>query len=233
MPSKWGFYRTISKNWLIENYINKSYSSKKCAEILKCSYATILRALVHRKILIRDCVSSQIGRHPLQENAHNWKGGNPKCNICNKYISYGCKNCKKCKSEVLGARWKNKDFVNLARIKRRHDLGKCKKYQHGLSHTNEYKKAMRAKRRALDKDLNIKIVQMVYEDNIKKYGTLTCYLCLNPIQFRKDHLEHKIPLSRGGTNLYDNLAVACQGCNCRKNCKTEEEFRKAVLNICQ
>jgi 5-methylcytosine-specific restriction endonuclease McrA len=66
-------------------------------------------------------------------------------------------------------------------------------------------------------------IQMVYEDNIKKFGTLTCYLCMRPVPFGKDHLEHKIPLSRGGNNDYDNLAIACQRCNCSKQNKTLEE----------
>lgn len=73
--------------------------------------------------------------------------------------------------------------------------------------------------------LTIKLVQQVYEDNIKKYGTLTCYLCLQPIIFSKDVLEHKIPLSRGGMNTYDNLDIACKNCNCKKWKRTEEEYR--------
>ena len=52
----------------------------------------------------------------------------------------------------------------------------------------------------------------------------TCYLCIKPIQFGKDHLEHKTPISRGGTNEYCNLAVACQYCNLSKHTKTLEEF---------
>lgn len=70
------------------------------------------------------------------------------------------------------------------------------------------------------------VIQRVYEGNIKKYGTLTCYLCDKQIAFGKDHLEHKVPLFRGGTNLYENLAVACQKCNLSKHVKTEEEYRK-------
>ena len=76
------------------------------------------------------------------------------------------------------------------------------------------------------KDLSIKIVQMVYENNIKKYGTLTCYLCLKPVAFKNDCIEHKTPLSRGGTNAYANLGVACRHCNARKHAKTVEEFKK-------
>ena len=77
--------------------------------------------------------------------------------------------------------------------------------------------------------LTIQTIQKVYEDNIKKYGTLTCYLCLEPIEFKKDCLEHKTPLSRGGTNKYENLAVAHGSCNNKKFNKTEEEYRKEVL----
>lgn len=86
-------------------------------------------------------------------------------------------------------------------------------------------KAQLHRRRLLTRDLLSKTVQLVYEDNIKKYGTLTCYLCLEPIDFGKDCLEHKIPLSRGGNNDYQNLGVAHQICNAKKRNKTEEEYR--------
>ena len=75
-------------------------------------------------------------------------------------------------------------------------------------------------------ELTIKIIQQVYEDNIKKYGTLTCYLCLKPIEFGKDCLEHKIPLSREGTNQKENLAIAHRSCNNKKHTKTEKEYKK-------
>jgi 5-methylcytosine-specific restriction endonuclease McrA len=69
-------------------------------------------------------------------------------------------------------------------------------------------------------------IQRVYEDNIKSFGTLTCYLCFKNIEFGSDSLDHKTPLSRGGTNKYENLAVAHFRCNCRKNNKTEKEYRE-------
>ena len=79
--------------------------------------------------------------------------------------------------------------------------------------------------------LTIQTIQQVYEDNIKEFGTLTCYLCLKPIKFRQDCLEHKIPLSRGGTNLYENLAIAHQKCNNKKYNKTLEEYQKCQLKM--
>lgn len=89
-------------------------------------------------------------------------------------------------------------------------------------------KAYDQNKRAKRKGLTASTIQMVYEDNIKKYGTLSCYLCLEPVPFGKDHLEHKKPLARGGSNEYDNLAVACQSCNCKKHTKTYEEYIAGV-----
>ena len=37
-------------------------------------------------------------------------------------------------------------------------------------------------------------------------------------------IEHKTPVSRGGTNANDNLVAACARCNVRKHKKTAEEF---------
>lgn len=99
----------------------------------------------------------------------------------------------------------------------------------GRTNTPEYKRYVSRARKALQRGagkLSVKVIQMVYEDNIKKYGTLTCYLCLNTIAFGDDHLEHKTPLIRGGNNDYENLAIACSSCNHKKHSKTEEEFRE-------
>lgn len=76
--------------------------------------------------------------------------------------------------------------------------------------------------------LTKKLIQLIYENNIKKYGTLTCYLCLKYINFGDDNLEHKIPISRGGINEYNNLAVAHKNCNCKKHSKTEKEYRNLI-----
>ncbi len=88
-----------------------------------------------------------------------------------------------------------------------------------------YKRYQRYKR----KGLLLKTIQLVYEDNIKKYGTLTCYLCLKPIVFGNDQLDHKIPVSRDGNNEYENLGVACAQCNGKKNNKTVEEYQAKQL----
>lgn len=42
-------------------------------------------------------------------------------------------------------------------------------------------------------------------------------------------LEHRTPVSRGGTNTWSNLALACRDCNGLKGDLTEAEFKKIVL----
>lgn len=38
-------------------------------------------------------------------------------------------------------------------------------------------------------------------------------------------IDHRIPLTRGGSNLIDNILPACRRCNRRKGTMTEDEFR--------
>src|ERR1035437_6560229 len=57
------------------------------------------------------------------------------------------------------------------------------------------KQASSHRRRIGTLTLNKNVVQQVYEENIKKYSTLTCELCLKPVAFGDDHLEHFHPVS--------------------------------------
>ena len=87
------------------------------------------------------------------------------------------------------------------------------------------RKAYNHNRRALTKDLTGKIVQKVYKDNLAKHGgVLTCCLCNKPIVNNDDSLEHLTPLTRKGSNDYDNLGVAHKSCNREKQTMTLEEW---------
>lgn len=87
-----------------------------------------------------------------------------------------------------------------------------------------YKRYRKARRYGTGQRLTIKTIQRVYEDNIKKYGTLTCELCDKVIEFGQDSLDHKLPLAKGGSNLYENLQIAHNFCNAAKQNKTMEEW---------
>ncbi len=54
-----------------------------------------------------------------------------------------------------------------------------------------------------------------------------CYYC-GSLLGENRHIDHKIPLVRGGTNWPANLCLACPTCNLRKNAKTPQEFRATL-----
>jgi len=95
----------------------------------------------------------------------------------------------------------------------------------------EYQRICNVNRRCLNLKVGYmkrKTVQLVYEVNIRKYGTLTCEYCSGDLDFGNDSIDHKTPLIRGGTNEFENLFVSCRLCNSRKNRKTEEEYRSSL-----
>lgn len=55
-----------------------------------------------------------------------------------------------------------------------------------------------------------------------------CAYCETPL-FGTYHIDHMLPLSRGGRNDWVNLAITCPPCNMQKHDKTAEEFME-VLN---
>ncbi len=61
-------------------------------------------------------------------------------------------------------------------------------------------------------------VQQMYRDQ----GGLCAY-CDAQLEGRFD-VDHMVPLSRGGSNDWENLAVACPPCNRGKHTRTAEEF---------
>lgn len=58
-----------------------------------------------------------------------------------------------------------------------------------------------------------------------------CYYCMCPISFTNDSklsIDHIEPLSEGGSNWPDNLALTCNDCNRRKSWLSESEFIKRI-----
>jgi len=58
-----------------------------------------------------------------------------------------------------------------------------------------------------------------------------CAYCGELLYSRFDieiNIDHKTPLSRGGSGDIENIALACRRCNYRKGTKTAEEFKEDV-----
>jgi len=63
---------------------------------------------------------------------------------------------------------------------------------------------------------------------IRKHGG-RCHLCNEPVDLkdpaspRYATIDHVVPLSRGGRDLLDNLALACRACNEKKGATMPQE----------
>ena len=67
-------FKHITKDWLMENYIDKRLGAVECAKLANSSYAIIYRRLEKFNIPIRSNSESQMGLH-VREKSPNWKGG--------------------------------------------------------------------------------------------------------------------------------------------------------------
>lgn len=56
-----------------------------------------------------------------------------------------------------------------------------------------------------------------------------CWWCGTAIRGNKFHVDHRIPLSRGGTSGNDNLCISCPTCNMSKHDKLPQEWNGRLL----
>jgi 5-methylcytosine-specific restriction endonuclease McrA len=64
-----------------------------------------------------------------------------------------------------------------------------------------------------------------------EYHGCCCIYCQVSLTPKTMTIEHRKPLSRGGSNHLANLAPACKSCNQSKNKKSEAEFRLYLKTI--
>ncbi len=117
-----------------------------------------------------------------------------------KAISEGRKNSDKCKGENL-YNWKG-----------------------GYENVKIYQKKRYHQKRAAG------IIDFEYLKILFKLQGGECYYCGSDITKKgKKHIEHLVPISRGGGNDWMNLVYSCGSCNSKKNTMTLAEY--AIKNI--
>lgn len=62
-------------------------------------------------------------------------------------------------------------------------------------------------------------------EETKKFYTLPCFYCGD----KAEHIDHVIPISRGGQHKIGNLVAACKSCNLSKGSKFFTEWQKFLL----
>lgn len=79
--------------------------------------------------------------------------------------------------------------------------------------------AIVAKRRA-----SLAVAEVFDREEIWKRDGGYCYLCNSPVDQNNWHMDHVVPLSRGGDHAFDNCAVTHPVCNLKKGTKTPWEM---------
>lgn len=68
------------------------------------------------------------------------------------------------------------------------------------------------------------------------YHGEACYYCKQPLTIKEMTIDHRIPVSRNGTNFIANIVPCCGSCNSSKCNKTEKEFiqylEKLAKGVC-
>jgi 5-methylcytosine-specific restriction endonuclease McrA len=84
-------------------------------------------------------------------------------------------------------------------------------------------KAFKSKRKALVR--NASVHKITNAEILKLYSSPCFYCGLNGIM----HIDHVVPISRGGNHSIGNLVAACQLCNLSKSSKTIMEWKLFLL----
>ena len=58
--------------------------------------------------------------------------------------------------------------------------------------------------------------------------TKLCPQCNTNLKNKKIHLDHYIPLSKGGEHTLSNLVISCPHCNLSKNAKDPYIFANSI-----
>ncbi len=80
--------------------------------------------------------------------------------------------------------------------------------------------------------IQFKNISQLEVDNLLNNNNNQCFYCKIFVKRGINlHLDHKVPLSRGGSHHINNLVPSCASCNLRKSTKTAEEFLFITNNI--
>lgn len=101
-----------------------------------------------------------------------------------------------------------------------------RKAQHFRAHRqqyNAYTRNYRARKRKAEGAHSAEDVQRQYDAQKGR-----CYWCGVSLDGAVWHVDHVVPLSRGGSNWPANLVIACQFCNCSRNDRLPDEWKPII-----
>lgn len=88
-----------------------------------------------------------------------------------------------------------------------------------------HKKNYKARKRSAEGRYTVEDIALIRRSQRDR-----CLYC-NCMLGGDEHIDHLIPLSRGGTNWPENLALSCGYCNMSKRDKTPDEYRAWLATV--
>jgi len=145
-----------------------------------------------------------------------------------------CKDCKKKHDKQYNK--DNKQTINEKKrasyhnnIEKEHERAKMF-YKDNPDYFKEWRKnyyqehkeetqAQRMKRRALEKEVTIGYVPSKPKSELYKRDKGICGICNNYVEYDNVHIDHIVPLSKGGEHSMSNLQLSHSWCNLKKGNK--------------
>src|SRR6185437_13520610 len=117
-------------------------------------------------------------------------------------------------------KWKAKNPEKWAEINRRH----VRKWQARNPEKNKVlQRRTKLQRRAFG-TVSSADFRFVFDHHAHR-----CVYCASTERLE---IDHRVPVSRGGTNSLENLQIACRSCNGQKWSRTHEEFLQVLAKRC-
>ena len=200
-------YYNKNKNKILNNAKEYGYENKD----KKREYDKEYREQNRDKIIARQKIWSDSNREQRAKYKKEYYQNN-KDDILEKNKLYRMKNAKDIAKRRKIYQDKNKD-----------NLSKYYKYYKSTDKGKAVKRNSNHKRRQVEKIGDVTSEQMLELMKIK-----ICYWCGCSLKNKNAHIDHYIPLSKGGKHTISNLVVSCVSCNLRKNAKDPMEFALEV-----
>lgn len=154
----------------------------------------------------------------------------------NSFKKWRAANLESEKARWVGWYSKNKAKVRITRRAKRDAVKNAeysRLYYDRMKDDPEFKRKNRAKakigkmkRRAIEMLVPIGSQKLIaaFVRKIRKTRALRCYYCRQETPGRTAHVDHVVPIARGGAHDVGNLCAACPKCNLSKSSKMPSDF---------
>lgn len=195
-----------------------------------CSNACKYKFAFHRSLIKSECLHCGRAFDRRKKGAHQQTFCNRTC-LHEYRRARVTKTCVECGNsyEVVISQFGSSKFCS--RTCQNRSQGREKSIRHSAAPYREAAKLVRRaatqRHRALKRSAKGTFTRQQWLDKCRYHGW-RCYLCGTDLDIHTAQVEHRIPLSRGGSNWIANLAPACSRCNGAKGSQTEKEYRAKI-----